>query len=298
MEAQDSAGSHPWALRATEKVLLAFFAYVAVLSLCFPSRPLLGYQPWLVLFAAALSIFLLRRVATLRDLLPLLLTLVAFREMELFRPAHFFHYYENIWVRWDHVVLGQWHGRALIESLGPILPEFLEVCYFVVYAAGLFGVIVLYRLRRRRAIDRFLLFYVSGTLLAYAFFPFFPSQPPRLLFPHADSPHYMTAARCLNLWLLQVGTIHSGVFPSAHVSSAFSAAWGLFDVLSRKSRLPWLLTLYAVCVAVATVYGRYHYLADAVAGFIVSVLAAALIRPFLQHGIRSPEDTAKATAKF
>lgn len=293
MEAQDSAHSPLPALRATEKVLLAFFAYVALLSLCFPPRPLLGYRPWLFLFAAALAIFLVSRLATLRDLLPLLLTFVAFREMELFRPDHFFHYYENIWVRWDHVVLGQWHGRALIESLGPIVPEFLEICYFVVYAAGLFGVIVLYLLRRRQDIDRFLLFYVSGTLLAYAFFPFFPSQPPRLLFPNADPPHYLTAARSLNLWLLHLGTIHSSVFPSAHVSSAFSAAWGLFDILSRQKRLPWILASYAVCVAVATVYGRYHYLADAAAGFIVSVLAAALVCTFAPRHYPSIATAAK-----
>jgi membrane-associated phospholipid phosphatase len=281
MEAQDSAGSHLFPLRATEKVLLAFFAYVALLSLCFPPRPLLGYQPWLVLFIAALSIFLASRITIIRELLPLLLTFVAFREMELFRPAHFSHYYEGIWVRWDHVVLSPWHGRAFIESFGPILPEFLEACYLVVYGAGLFGVIILYFRRRGRDIDRFLLFYVSGTLLAYAFFPFFPSEPPRLLFPQADPPHYFTTARSLNLWLLQVGTIHSSVFPSAHVSSAFSAAWGLFYVLSRQKRLPWIFTFYALSVAVATVYGRYHYLVDAVAGLIVSILAAALVLTFV-----------------
>ncbi len=288
MEAQGSAGSHLFPLRATEKVLLAFFAYVAILSLFFPPRPLLGHQPWLVLIIAAVSIFLAFRVAILRDLLPLALTFLAFREMELFRPAHFSHYYETIWVRWDHLALSQWHGRALIESLGPILPEFLEVCYFVVYGAGIFGVVALYVLRRRRDIDRFLLFYVSGTLLAYAFFPFFPSQPPRLLFPDADPPQYWTWARALNFWLLHVATIHSSVFPSAHVSSAFSAAWGLFGVLSRKKVMPWIFACYAVCVAIATVYGRYHYLADAAAGLAVSLLAAGLVWAFAARHRSSP----------
>jgi len=298
MEAQGSIRRHLFPLRATEKVLLAFFAYVAVLSLGFPARPLLGYQPWLFFLIAALAILACSYVAVMRDLLPLALTYLAFREMELFRPAHFSHHYENIWIHWDHAVLTYWHGRAAIESLGPVLPEFLELCYLVVYAAGLFGVVTLYILRRRNDIDRFLLFYVSGTVLAYAFFPFFPSQPPRLLFPGVDPPHYLTWARSLNLWLLQVGTIHSSVFPSAHVSSAFSAAWGLFRVLPRRKPLAWGFVCYAVCVAVATVYGRYHYLADAVAGLGISLIAAALIWGFSVRRRRSSAMTKEEVQKF
>ena len=298
MEEHAPTASHNFPLRATEKVLLAFFAYVAVLSLCFPPRPLLGHQPWLLLIIAVLSILVSSRVTILRDLLPLGLTFMAFREMELFRPAHFSHYFENIWVRWDHVVLAQWHGRAFVESLGPAVPGFLELCYFLVYGAGLFGVIALYVLRRSKDIDRFLLFYVSGTLLAYAFFPFFPSQPPRLLFPDADPPQYLTSARSLNLWLLQVGTIHSSVFPSAHVSSAFSTAWGLFSILPCQKTLTWGFLFYAVCVAVATVYGRYHYLADSVAGFGISLLAAALVWTFTTRRRSSSATTVKEVQKF
>ena len=37
------------------------------------------------------------------------------------------------------------------------------------------------------------------------------------------------------------------------------------------------MAAYAVSVAVATVYGRYHYAADAVAGFAVSLLAVAIL---------------------
>ena len=58
--------------------------------------------------------------------------------------------------------------------------------------------------------------------------------------------------------------IHSSVFPSAHVSSAFSAAWALFAYLPERKRYGWAMLIYAISVAVATVYGRYHYAADAV----------------------------------
>jgi len=40
---------------------------------------------------------------------------------------------------------------------------------------------------------------------------------------------------------------------------------------------------YAVSVAVATVYGRYHYAVDATAGLGVSVIAALMILPFVSR---------------
>ena len=39
--------------------------------------------------------------------------------------------------------------------------------------------------------------------------------------------------------------------------------------------------VYAALVAIATVYGRYHYAADAVAGVAVAIVAAALGRTLL-----------------
>jgi membrane-associated phospholipid phosphatase len=125
-------------------------------------------------------------------------------------------------------------------------------------------------------IDRFLTVYLLGTLLAYALFPYFPSEPPRIVFPDLDRPLITTWARTLNLWILKIGTIHVGVFPSAHVSSAFSAAWGMLLVGPDRKIFGCALLLYAVSVSVATVYGRYHYAADVLAGFAVSLIPGLL----------------------
>jgi membrane-associated phospholipid phosphatase len=74
--------------------------------------------------------------------------------------------------------------------------------------------------------------YLTGTLLSFALFPFFPSLPPRTL---ADPAVVVTRLRRWKLWLVDAATIHRAAFPSAHVSSA-SAAWGLFAVLPRLRR--------------------------------------------------------------
>jgi membrane-associated phospholipid phosphatase len=89
-------------------------------------------------------------------------------------------------------------------------------------------------------------------------------------------PNVMTPLRRFNLWIVGEYGIHSSVFPSAHVSSAFSAAWALFLFLPKKKRFGWGMLIYAMSVAVATVYGRYHYAVDTVAGLGVSLVAAGI----------------------
>ncbi|MBV8811887.1 MAG: phosphatase PAP2 family protein [Acidobacteriaceae bacterium] len=271
-------------LRSSEWLLIGFFAYIALLIPFFPDRPSLKFQPVLILCAVfalccTLSGAHTRQVSGaiqfLRDWLPIGILFGAFREMELFLPRRFDHSYETIWLRWDHVLLFNWYWRQRIESLGRIIPLYLELCYLLVYGLAAYCVAVLY-FHRRAAIDRFYLIYLTGTLAAYALFPYFPSQPPRFVAPSLDMPTVTSWVRTLNLFLLKKATIHVGVFPSAHVSSAFSSAWAMFTILPGRKRFGWGLLIYAVSVSVATIYGRYHYAADVVAGFALSLLAGLL----------------------
>ncbi len=196
--------------------------------------------------------------------------------MELFLPPHFDYHYEAIWIRWDRVLLDRWRLRSAIESFGFLLPFYFELCYLLVYGVAAYCVGVLYGLGQRKSVDRFFTIYLAGTLAAYALFPYFPSQPPRIVFSGLDNPGIVTWVRHLNLLILSKATIHVGVFPSAHVSSAFSCAWAMFLLLPKRKRFGWGLVVYAVSVSIATIYGRYHYAADALAGFALSIIAGAL----------------------
>src|SRR5260221_12244076 len=80
-----------------------------------------------------------------------------------------------------------------------------------------------------------------------------------------DLPHVTTWLRQANLSMVNEFGIHSAVFPSAHVSSAFGAAFGMLLAVPDRPRIGWSLLIYAVLVSLATVYGRYHYLVDVLA---------------------------------
>jgi membrane-associated phospholipid phosphatase len=272
-------------LRPSEWILVAFFAFITAIAPFFPNRPNLGFRPLGELIAVLAALTILsnfergrwtRPVSTVRDWLPILFTLLAFREMELFLPLSFNGRLESEWIGLDRALLDRYHLRAAVESLGPVIPLYLEMCYLLVYGVGAICVGILYASGKRASVDRFWVLYLTGTLLAYALFPYFPSQPPRIVFPGLDNPHVVTWARQLNLFILKKATIHVGVFPSAHVSSAFACAWAMFLLLPQRKRVGWVLVLYAASVGLATVYGRYHYMADVIAGFGVSLVSGAL----------------------
>jgi membrane-associated phospholipid phosphatase len=265
-------------------MLMGYFAYLTVLSACRTGGPNSPFRAVWILAAVGLALLLItgaetyfpRAISRFRDFLPLGLTLVAFEELNLFVPRQFDGRLEQGWIRWDHVLLHDWHLRRAIESLGPAIPIYLEFCYLLVYGLGTYCVIVLYLKHRRKDVDRFFLICLTGTLVAYALIPFFPSQPPRLLFPEVDQPALTSWVRRFNLWILKNATIQVGVFPSAHVSSAFAAAWAMFLLLPQQKRFAWGVLVYAISVSIATIYGRYHYAADVLAGFGVSLIAAGL----------------------
>jgi membrane-associated phospholipid phosphatase len=271
-------------VRKSEWVILCFLVYAGALAIVRPVASSVRDRVILVnlavLAAYGLLIYLDRRkpgltLSVARDALTQILVVLAYREMGWFAVPHFDHALETSWVAWDRAVL-QGGGRALIEALGPVLPSILEISYALVYTLAPFAVGTLYAYHRRQRVDQLLFVFVVGVLLCYAQFPFWPSDPPRVLFPSQDLPSYDTIFRRFNLWMLGSYGIHTSVFPSAHVAGAFAVAFGAWRTLPEHKWVGRFLLVMAVLIAVATVYGRYHYLVDALTGFLAAIIAFAL----------------------
>jgi membrane-associated phospholipid phosphatase len=270
-------------LRSSEWLLLVYFSYAAAVTL------VLGLRPGRVALAVALpvGIGLLPLVSRIRpkvieiarDWLALALVPAAYWQADWFRFPGADATNVPAWAAWDPIILDQWRLRAAIDQCGWILQSLLEFSYTLVYAIPPLAVSLLYLYRRRDRVDQFLFTFLLGTLLSYALLPYFPSESPRLLFPGLDEPQMTTIWRRFNIWVLAHYDIHSSVFPSGHVSAAFSAAFALLVTLpERKWPARFLLTL-AASVGVTTVYGRYHWAADSLAGLAVSLTAVGISAP-------------------
>ena len=273
-------------IRWPERVIIGFLIYAAAMASVMPVAPNVTRLVVLLNLAVILTYVLLFQLdsgkrmlaaGVIRDWLPLGLLLIAYREMGwLALPPHGYTI-EAHWVIWDRLAL-RGGARAAIEAFGPVLPSVLEIAYSLVYALAPFSLAVLYLYRRRERVDTFLFIFALGVLLCYAQFPFWPSEPPRVVFSGEDLPTYGTIFRRFNLWMLGNYGIHTSVFPSAHVAGAFSAAFGMRQALPEHKWVSRFLYGMALLIAVATVYGRYHYCADAAAGLLMAVLVLALHR--------------------
>ncbi len=284
-------------LRSAEWLLIFYFGYVAAIATRFPIAPPMIWR-LLVVELVVSTLFLALAYgemhehtmlfSIMRDWTSVGLVLFAYREMNWFSALAPNLALELKWEEWDRTLLYPYGLQRTVEAFGVLGPLYLEACYALVYAVAPFVVAILYIERRLNRVNGAVFLYLLGTLLAYGLFPFFPSEPPRIVFAGDDLPNYFTSLRHLNLWLVNGYGIHSSVFPSAHVSSAFSAAWALFAFLPERKQYGWGMLIYAVSVAVATVYGRYHYAADAVAGFAISLVPSLMIllaRPLRLRGL-------------
>lgn len=280
-------------VRKSEWVIAAFLMYASSLAAVMPISGDIRFRTIAANVAILLAYGLLvtaRRsslsgaLSILRDWLPLAFALLAYQEMGWFAVPHASHSLETQWVAWDRAVLSG-GLRASIESLGPLIPAVLEVSYSLVYALAPFSLMMLYIYGRRDRVDHFTFLFLTGVLLCYAQYPFWPSDPPRTLFPNDDLPTYLTVFRRFNLWILGKGGIHTSVFPSGHVGAAFAVAAGMVTALPEHKWVGRLLTAIAGLIAVATVYGRYHYMADATAGLLMAGLAILVSRQFKSQAV-------------
>ncbi len=273
-------------LRSAEWLLAVYFGYVALISPRFALGPRIEWRPFVVEVLVCALFFAMafgevyenaKLFSVMRDWAAVALILVAYREMDWFSARARNFQLELTWVEWDRAILYRGGLQRAIESLGVVGPLYLEVCYALVYAVAPFFVAIMYANNHRSRVKGALYWYLLGTLASYALFPYFPSDPPRVAFGGTDLPNIFTVARRLNLWLVGDYGIHSSVFPSAHVSSAFTAAWVLFAFMPGRKQYGWAMLVYAVSVSIATVYGRYHYAADAAAGFAISLIPGVMI---------------------
>lgn len=97
-----------------------------------------------------------------------------------------------------------------------------------------------------------------------------------ILFP-IEAPYYAQGwvnmpalnggpATALISFIEHFGRVRGGAFPSAHVSGAFVALLGAWRY---RRWMFWIFLPMFLAMCVATVYGRYHYIADVFAGILV-----------------------------
>jgi hypothetical protein len=161
------------------------------------------------------------------------------------------------------------HGDAMlgIDAIAARCPrpiaEFLEFAYCGVYP--LIPLALYLALRQGISADRFWTTILLTDFVCFGMLPWFQTRPPRAL---GFEARWRASWRAVNLRMLDAGSVQVNTFPSGHAAEALAAAL----LLSGAHPLVagWMF-FNAAAISAGAVFGRYHYAADAAAGWAVAL---------------------------
>lgn len=215
---------------------------------------------------------------------PVLLTPLLYTELELLNQLHVQGYLDPTVEAWEEALFGaQLSVVWARQQPWRWLSELMHLGYFAYYLLIPISGILVYRRGGPGALQRFTVITGLAFFICYAIFVVFPVAGPRYFYPRLEG----TPARALFFdavhLIAERGSSKGTAFPSSHVAATV-AAW----LACRRTVRGWfwISAPFVLLLTLGTVYGRFHYAVDALAGLVVAV-AAWRLGPYLMR--RSPD---------
>jgi len=270
-EVRESCGVFEWITFAylawVSAIVILFHRNTAHAALHFEIHPAIGAGIVCLAWVAARSRNSILQFARHWYALPLYIFF--FEELQGLVHAIFPGWFDRWLIAFDFR-LGEVHPSVwLAQFASPPLNDFMQFAYMTYFLYLVILPAILYMQRDRLA---FWILMVSTAIAHYTVYVI------AILFP-VESPYFslaslqtkpLTGGYCTAAIELieRFGRVHGAAFPSAHVAGsmvAILASW------RYRRWLFWLCLPFFASMCVATVYGRYHYVADVLAGIAVGV---------------------------
>jgi membrane-associated phospholipid phosphatase len=209
-----------------------------------------------------------------RDWYALPLYIFFFEELQGLVHAIFPGWFDRWLIQFDFNFAGVHPSLWLAKFSNPVLNDFMQFAYMTYFLYLVILPAILYAEKDRIAFWNVMVSTAVANYTVYFIAVLFPIESPYHALAAMNttplSGGYFTAAIGL---IERFGRVHGGAFPSAHVAGstvAILASW------RYRRWLLWVCLPFFVSMCVSTVYGRYHYIADVLAGIIVGALGFAV----------------------
>jgi membrane-associated phospholipid phosphatase len=264
---------------AVDKVIFAYYAFTTILIAGWYSK--IPQAGWLLVWhavATALVIFAALRsgpaARVFRYWYPLPYVSFSYKEMALLIPAIRRTDADQWLADLDFRFWGV-HPTVWLERMqSPTLTEFLQIVYTLFVPAVLFVAYRLWRERRYGEFQYYAFLIAVGYLVSYVGYLLVPARGPRFLLQHLQHLPLqgMWLFHGMQTTLDRLESAHYDCFPSGHTELTILAWWS--SRLAGK-RLFWAYFAYTPTIIFATVYLRYHYTVDVLAGVVVAAILIA-----------------------
>ena len=271
-------GMYSTAFWAVDKVVLAYSTLSTALLVGWWSEiPNAGFHVAWHLVAIALLIYQVKRpnrtTWVFRNWYVLFYVASCYREMALYIPAVRRPAADQWLADLDYRFWGANPTVWLERISSPPLTELLQVCYTLFIPVVLFVAVLLWRRRLYYEFQYYAFLIALGFLMSYVGYFIVPALGPRFLLEHLQHTvlQGMWFFHGMQTWLDRLESVNYDCFPSGHTEMTILAWWGSRMVSNRLFKAYFA---YTPVLIFATVYLRYHYTIDVLAG---AVLAAGLI---------------------
>jgi membrane-associated phospholipid phosphatase len=174
----------------------------------------------------------------------------------------------------DRALLGGDPTVWLQRFLRPALTDFFFVSYLSYYFIAIALGIVIWR-RNTSVARRFIFTLTLAYVLSYAGYFAVPALGPRVALASRHTVPLETTAvsRAISSTLDELERTKFDVFPSGHTMIAVIV---LIVAFRRARDAFWWLLPVSVCLVISTVYCRFHYVVDVIAGTLLAVVTVPL----------------------
>jgi membrane-associated phospholipid phosphatase len=195
---------------------------------------------------------------------PLPLYIFFFEELQALVHAIFPGWFDRWLIQFDYNLAGVHPSVWLARFANPALNDAMQFAYMTYFLYLVILPAILYLEKDRAAFWTVMVSTAIAHYSVYTIAVLFPIESPYFALASFNTTPLKGGAFTATIELIEYfGRVHGAAFPSAHVAGSTVA------ILASRRYKPWLFWLclpFFVGMCVATVYGRYHYIADVLAG--------------------------------
>ncbi|MDP2753399.1 MAG: phosphatase PAP2 family protein, partial [Nitrospirota bacterium] len=182
---------------------------------------------------------------------------------------------DPILIRLDYLIFNN-HPTIILERImSPLLTDILQIAYSTYYFIPISLGVVLLLNNQREEFNRTLFLILFCFYLSYLGYILMPALGPRFTISHLQTTELqgLFIAEPLQKLLNKLEGIKRDAFPSGHTAVAVTV---LYLAYRFKKRFFWILLPIVAALIFSTVYCRYHYVVDIIAGFGLTLLTIFL----------------------
>lgn len=214
----------------------------------------------------------------MRDLYPIVIIPTNFHELHYLvnnvNPVDF----DQLLINIDYAMFGVHPTIWLEQWSNPIAVEYLQIVYTTFYFLPIILAAILYSRGEKDNFGYSIYIMVLGFYLSYIFYFLVPAIGPRFTLDHLQiqpvTGMWLTSSIRETLDLLE--NIQRDAFPSGHTAITLLTmfyAW-------RYSKIYfWIIMIIGTSLIFSTVYLRYHYVIDVIAGIMLTLVVIYIARP-------------------